>query len=78
MTPHYDDLETRTSEQRASDRANALPKQIARAQMLPGYEASLANVEATEIVGEAALTALPVLRKSALMDLQKAAPPFGA
>lgn len=77
MTTHFDELETRSSEQRASDRASSLPKQIARAKGLAGYAATLADVDPEKVTGEASLTALPVLRKSMLLELQKSMPPFG-
>ncbi len=77
MTGFYDDLETRSADQRASDLARDLPAQIARAQGLNGYADTLADVDAGAITGPAALAALPVLRKSDLGRAQAAHPPFG-
>ena len=75
--PHFDDLETRSADQRAADLAQALPQQIARAQGLPGYGETLKGVNATQITSAAALADLPVLRKSELGKAQAGQPPFG-
>ncbi|MHA7869770.1 MAG: phenylacetate--CoA ligase family protein [Salipiger thiooxidans] len=74
---YYDDLETRSADARAKALAEALPAQIARAQKLPGYAESLAGIDAASVTDRAALAALPVLRKSALVSAQGAAAPFG-
>ena len=75
--PHFDDLETRSADQRAADLAKALPQQIARAQGLPGYGDTLKGVDASQITSAAALADLPVLRKSELGKAQAAQAPFG-
>ncbi|MDF3350250.1 phenylacetate--CoA ligase family protein [Sulfitobacter sp. KE34] len=75
--PHFDDLETRSADQRAADLAQALPQQIARAQGLPGYGDTLKDVDATQITSAEALADLPVLRKSELGKAQAGQPPFG-
>ena len=75
--PHFDDLETRSADQRAADLAQALPQQIARAQGLPGYGETLKGVDASQITSAAALADLPVLRKSELGKAQAAQAPFG-
>lgn len=75
--PHFDDLETRSADQRAADLAKALPRQIARAQGLPGYGETLKGVDASQITSAAALADLPVLRKSELGKAQAGQPPFG-
>ncbi len=75
--PHFDDLETRSADQRAADLAKALPRQIARAQALPGYGDALKGVEATQITSAEALAELPVLRKSELGMAQAGQAPFG-
>ncbi|MAU48103.1 MAG: AMP-dependent synthetase [Yangia sp.] len=77
MSMYYDDLETRSADERATALAEALPAQIARAQKLPGYATSLAGIDAASVTDRAALAALPVLRKSALVSAQGAAAPFG-
>ncbi len=75
--PHFDDLETRSADQRAADLAEALPRQIARAQALPGYGDTLKGVDASQITSAEALADLPVLRKSELSKAQAGQPPFG-
>ncbi|MGB0855341.1 MAG: phenylacetate--CoA ligase family protein [Pikeienuella sp.] len=78
MTDFYDDLETRSSEQRAADLAIALPKQIANAiATAPAMAAHLGDIDPASITDRAALATLPVLRKSELSSAQKAAAPFG-
>ncbi len=77
MTRYFDELETRSEDARASDMAQALRQQIARAKALPGYASALATVDAERIVSPEDLSALPVLRKSDLSKAQAALPPFG-
>ena len=77
MTDFYDDLETRSAEQRANDLRIALQDQIGRAQVLAGYADSLGGVDAMKIESVEDLAALPVLRKSDLGAAQKAHPPLG-
>ncbi|MEY8841192.1 phenylacetate--CoA ligase family protein [Cribrihabitans sp. XS_ASV171] len=74
---HFDELETRSAEERAADIARALPEQVARAKALPGYAGTLDGVDPASITDVAALTDLPVLRKSELSKAQAANPPFG-
>jgi len=78
MTAPFDDLETRSAEARAADLARALPVQIARAKAAaPALAKVLADVDPAAITDLAALAALPVARKSAIMADQAAHPPFG-
>ena len=77
MGKHFDTLETRSPEQRAADLARDLPALIARAQATPGMGRSLAGIDARAVTDAAALAALPVLRKSALVAAQAEAAPFG-
>ncbi|APX16118.1 AMP-dependent synthetase [Phaeobacter inhibens] len=74
---NFDSLEIRSADARASDLAEQLPQQIARAMAAPGYGDSLRDVDAASITSVAALAALPVLRKSDLGKAQAAHPPFG-
>ena len=75
---HYDDLETRTPEAREAALFSALPHQIAHAKAsAPGWAGILGDVEPGGVIDRAALARLPVTRKSDLIALQKAAPPFG-
>lgn len=43
----------------------------------PHYAETLAEIDPAMIIDRAALTALPILKKSDLIDLQEAVPPFG-
>ncbi len=63
-TTHYDNLETRSADERAGAQLTALNAQLRRAGSDP-------------VRDFAALAALPVLRKSDLSDRQRKAPPFG-
>ncbi|SFL00770.1 phenylacetate--CoA ligase family protein [Shimia haliotis] len=77
MSRFFDELETRSADQRAADLADALPRQITRAKTLSGYGAALADVDPASINSMDALAALPVLRKSELGAAQKANGPLG-
>jgi phenylacetate-CoA ligase len=78
MSKHFDALETRTTDERKSALATRLPLQIAHAKANTAYFAeSLKNVDAAAITSTAALAALPVVRKSDLIELQKQQRPFG-
>ena len=78
MTEFHDDLETRDPAVRETALFENLRNQIARAQAkAPGIARHLGGVEAAAVTGRAALAALPVLRKSALIEMQRADPPFG-
>lgn len=75
---HFDALETRSPDARAADLAAALPVQVARAVAgAPAWAEHLGPVEPAAITDRAALARLPVLRKSALLEAQRASPPFG-
>lgn len=73
----FDDLETRSAQARDADIAQALPRQIARAQGLAGYGGSLDGFDASGITDAPTLAKLPVLRKSDLGRAQAADMPFG-
>jgi phenylacetate-CoA ligase len=73
----FDDLETRSSDQRASDLALALPAQIANAQKLGGNATALGSVDASSIQTLGDLARLPVLRKSDLVQAQSENGPLG-
>jgi phenylacetate-CoA ligase len=78
MTDFYDDLETRSSDQREAALFAALPAHLAHAKAAaPHFTRILAEVDPAAIRDRAALAALPVTRKSDLIALQQAAPPFG-
>ena len=78
MSDFYDELETRSTEEREQAQLTALRAQIEHArQNTQAYAASLAGVDAAAITDAAAFSALPLTRKSALIELQKAQRPFG-
>ena len=78
MGAFYDDLETRSADQRVADLAKALPAQVANAvKNAGGYCASLNDVNPADVVDMAALAKLPVLRKSDLGAAQKKVSPLG-
>jgi len=70
----YDELETRSADERAAWQAQELAAAIARARTTPAMARSLQGVEAEGVVS---LAALPVIRKSELSAAQKKSPPFG-
>lgn len=78
MTDYFDDLETRDPEAREAALMAALPSQVARAKdHAPGFGKILTGVDPAAVIDRAALAALPVTRKSALIGLQESDPPFG-
>ncbi|MCE8440390.1 phenylacetate--CoA ligase family protein [Rhodovulum sulfidophilum] len=77
MSVHFDDLETRSEDERAASLAECLPALVAEARALPGYAGALAEVNPLTLTTREALAALPVLRKSGLVAAQSAEAPFG-
>jgi phenylacetate-CoA ligase len=77
MTDHYDALETREPAMREADLFSRLPDVLRRAMAAPAYAERLKGIDPAGVTGRAALARLPVLRKSDLPALHKAAPPFG-
>jgi phenylacetate-CoA ligase len=76
-SPHYDYLETRDPEAREFALFNMLPGLIARAKELaPGWGTHLASVDPAPVKTREELAKLPVLRKSALKELQSRQLPF--
>ena len=75
---YFDSRETRSAEQREASLFAALPAFIAHAKThAPAWAKRLQGFDAQSIHSRKALAALPVLRKSALKDLQSIDPPFG-
>jgi phenylacetate-CoA ligase len=74
---HYDALETRDPAAREADLFARLPEVLRKAVAAPAYAERLKGVDPATITSRAALARLPVLRKSELPALHKAAPPFG-
>jgi phenylacetate-CoA ligase len=77
MADYYDRLETREPEEREAEQLGRLSALVARAMTAPGWAKQLVGHDANAVTSRAALAALPVLRKSDLLALQKATPPFG-
>jgi phenylacetate-CoA ligase len=74
---HLDAHEARDPEQREAEAMQRLPAQIARAKESRGFAKILADIDANAITSRAALTALPVTRKSDLKTMQDESPPWG-
>jgi phenylacetate-CoA ligase len=75
---YFDKLETRSQKKREAALMTALPKLLAHAKRrAPGFAKILADVEPAKVKSRAALTKLPVTRKSDLATLQKEIPPLG-
>jgi phenylacetate-CoA ligase len=77
MTGHYDALETREPAMREADLFSRLPDVLRKAKTAPGYAEHLRGIDPASTTSRAALAGLPLLRKSDLPALHKAAPPFG-
>ena len=77
MTDHYDTLETRDPSMREAELFSRLPAILRKAMETPGYAERLKGIDPAGIANRAALATLPVLRKSDLPALHKAAAPFG-
>lgn len=77
MTRYYDDLETRSTEERLDAQMHELRAQLGRAQGLAGYAGALDEVEPEGLGSLDDLARLPVLRKSDLGAAQNGAAPFG-
>ena len=77
-TSFFDELETRSPEEREGALFSSLPGQIRNAQQhAPAYTVLLRDVDPEQIHDRKALAELPVTRKSALIELQREHPPFG-
>src|SRR6476620_50580 len=77
MTNYYDATETREPTMREADLFARLPDVLRRAMAAPAYAERLKGIDPASVTSRAALAHLPVLRKSDLPALHKAAPPFG-
>ncbi len=71
-TTHHDTLETRSPAAREAALMAALPAQVRAAQAVPAMAQTLAGVQADAVCSRQALAALPVTRKSELLEHQKA------
>ena len=78
MTEFFDELETRDPSAREAALMAALPDAIANAKAnAPGFAKILADVDPAGVTSREALARLPVTRKSDLIEMQAATPPFG-
>src|SRR5882757_6458669 len=77
MTDHYDARETRDPAAREAELFARLPDVLRKALAAPAYAERLRDIDLAAVTSRAALAGLPVLRKSELPALHKAAPPFG-
>lgn len=73
MTKYFDELETRSSDERADAHLRALKDQVTKAASAPGS----CRLDPSIINELSDLTKLPVLRKSELSEWQKESKPFG-
>ena len=73
----FDDLETRSLDERAAALADLLPRQVANAKTLEGYKTAFSEIIAQDVTSASALAHLPVLRKSDLSQAQSASSPLG-
>jgi phenylacetate-CoA ligase len=78
MSDYYDELETRGADEREQAQFEALRAQVEHVQHnTTAYASSLADIEASAITDAVAYSALPLTRKSELIELQRAQRPFG-
>ena len=78
MVKFFDNLETRSDEERSSDLAKFIPLQIKNAkENSRAFGKILENVDFNDVNSIEDLTKLPVLRKSELVRLQAEDPPLG-
>ena len=78
MSKFYDDLETRSNDERSSAQIDALRRQIRHARdHTTAYAKLLSDVDIDHIVDAQGYSQLPVTRKSGLIELQKQERPFG-
>jgi phenylacetate-CoA ligase len=77
MTERYDALETRKPGEREAELFARLPDVLRNAMAAPAYAERLNGIDPAAVTSRTALAQLPLLRKSDLPALHKAAPPFG-
>ena len=77
MTGHLDARETRDPAARERELLARLPALVESALRAPGWKQHLGAIDPRAIDSRAALSQLPLLRKSELTRLQKESPPFG-
>jgi phenylacetate-CoA ligase len=78
MGAHFDERETRAPESREREQLARLPALLVHARARSAhFSRALASIDPAGVTTREALAALPVTRKAALMELQKASMPFG-
>jgi phenylacetate-CoA ligase len=78
MSEYYDSLETRSADERAQARFESIRAQIEHVKTnTAAYAESLADIDASTITDAASFSALPLTRKSELIELQQSQRPFG-
>jgi phenylacetate-CoA ligase len=77
MIAHYDALEMRDPAEREAELFSRLPDILRGALAAPAYAERFRGLDPASVTSRAALARLPVLRKSELPALHKAAAPFG-
>ena len=78
MTSYFDNLETRSEDERANDLSKQLPTQIQNAkENSKAFQKILNDVDYRDVSSLEDLARLPVLRKSELVKLQAEDPPLG-
>ena len=77
MGGFFDDLETRSEDERAEWLEAVLPAAIGRAKTAPALARLLRDIDPADVTDRAALARLPIIRKAELTEAQKKNPPFG-
>ena len=78
MSEFYDNLETRSADERSAAQFAAIREQIVHVQInTPAYARSLQDIDASKITNAESFSALPLTRKSELIELQQSQRPFG-
>lgn len=78
VSNYFDNHETREPETREAELFAALRGQVAHAKAnAPYFADTLADIDPEAVTGRQELAKLPVLRKGALIDMQRQNPPFG-
>jgi len=78
MNAYFDNLDTQSANTRERRLFDALPGFLRHAvDACPGIAQHLSGIEVSNVRGRDALSRLPVLRKSVLMQAQSDNPPFG-
>lgn len=77
VADHYDALETRSPAEREAELFTRLRGVLRKAMEAPAYAERLGGIDPDSVTSRTALARLPILRKSELPALHRAAPPFG-